>query len=57
MAVYVSGSSRAASPFRGLAQGDDLHAAEFVADAAADIAALPGLDRRRVEIVIKGSRH
>ena len=47
MAVYLSGSSRVASPIRGLASGEDLHVMEFVVDTAADVAGLPGLDRCR----------
>jgi len=47
MAVYSSGSSRPASHVRGLTRGDDLHVVEFIADAAADMAELPGLDRCR----------
>ena len=47
MAIYFAGSSRAVSPIRGVAHGDEQIIMEFIADTAADIAGLPGPDRCR----------
>jgi len=47
MAIYFSGSSRAASPITGLVQGSQQPIMEFIADTAADITDLPSLDRCR----------